>query len=353
MENDLLLKVENSIQKLKEKSCKIFFLVQDTKGNAKASIRQTYEICKSLNDNGFNSIIIYESNDYVGVKDWMGEDYANLPHESIENQNLKISPEDFIVIPEVFGHVLEQIANMSCGKIISCQAYDNMMETLQPGMSWSDYGFLKCITTSEEQKTQIESVMKNVTFDIIEPYISPIFSEKKKPSKPIVSIHTREQRDTMKIIKTFYLKYPQYRWVTFRDMRGLNQEEFSEYLQDSFVSVWVDDVSGFGTYPIESMMCGTPVIGKIPNLKPGWMTDNNGIWVDSFNSIVDVLAEFLQNWLEDNINEDLYEIIVNDSRKFSDFETFSTNTKNIFEKFINFRLQTFEEQYKRLKEENE
>jgi len=227
------------------------------------------------------------------------------------------------------------------------------METLQPGLSWSDYGFLKCITTSEEQKTQIESVMKNVTFDVIEPYISPIFSEKEKPSKPIVSIHTRDQRDTMKIIKTFYLKYPQYRWVTFRDMRGLNQEEFSEYLKDSFVSVWVDDVSGFGTYPIESMMCGTPVIGKIPNLKPGWMTENNGIWVDSFNSMVDVLAEFLQNWLEDNINEDLYEIIVNDSRKFSDYESFSTNTKNIFEKYINLRLQTFEEQYKRLKEENE
>ena len=31
----------------------------------------------------------------------------------------------------------------------------------------------------------------------------------------------------MNIVKTFYLKYPQYRWITFRDMRGLSQEEFA------------------------------------------------------------------------------------------------------------------------------
>ena len=70
--------------------------------------------------------------------------------------------------------------------------------------------------------------MKNVSYDIIEPLIPNDYSEKEYPSKPTIAIHTRDQRDTMKIIKTFYLKYPQYRWITFRDMRGLSQTEFSE-----------------------------------------------------------------------------------------------------------------------------
>ena len=55
----------------------------------------------------------------------------------------------------------------------------------------------------------------------------------------------------MIIIKTFYIRYPQYRWITFRDMRGISMDKFSEYLQDSFVSVWIDDTSSFGTFPLE------------------------------------------------------------------------------------------------------
>ena len=92
-----------------------------------------------------------------------------------------------------------------------------MLETLQPGTSWTSHGFYKCITTSEKQKEYISQIMNNVSFDIINPFINDNFKQKELPSKPIVSIHTRDQRDTMKIIKTFYLKYPQYRWITFRD----------------------------------------------------------------------------------------------------------------------------------------
>jgi len=39
MKTELLNKVELSVQKLKDKSVRIYFLTQDTKGNAKASVR--------------------------------------------------------------------------------------------------------------------------------------------------------------------------------------------------------------------------------------------------------------------------------------------------------------------------
>jgi hypothetical protein len=61
-------------------------------------------------------------------------------------------------------------------------------------------------------------------------------------------------------------------------MRGITQKDFANFLKDSFVSVWVDNESAFGTFPLESMISGTPVIGKIPNLKPDWMSENNGVW---------------------------------------------------------------------------
>lgn len=234
MDQERIIKIEQSIKNLSEKKSRILFLTQDTKGNAKASIRHIYEMALTLKNNGFNPIILHESNDYKGVSEWLGEEYMELPHQSIESQNLQISPEDFIVVPELYGHVLEQLGNITAGKIILCQAYDHILETLQPGATWNQYGFSKCITTTESQKEYISEIMKSVSIDVVQPTISNLFSKKDKPAKPFISVHTRDQRDTMKLIKTFYLKFPQFRWITFRDMRGLTQTEFSEDIKRKF-----------------------------------------------------------------------------------------------------------------------
>lgn len=349
MSNELIPKLEQSIENLKTKKNRIYFLVQDTKGNAKASVRFTYEIAYELMVKGFNPIIMHEQNDYKGVSEWLSDKYMTIPHKSIEEQNLELSPEDFLVIPELYGHVMEQVAKFPCGKIVLCQSYDYMLETLAPGATWTQHGFFKCITTSEEQREYLKNIMKNVSFDILEPTISENFVEKKVPGKPIVSVHTRDQRDTMKIIKTFYLKYPQYRWFTFRDMRGLSEREFAELLKESFVSIWVDDTSSFGTFPLESMRTKTPVIGKIPNIKHSWMNDDNGIWVNDTLMIVDVLAEFIQNWLEDNISEKLYVSSLETAEKHSNKEKFSSDCIELFTEYINKRLLNFTEQLEKIK----
>jgi glycosyltransferase involved in cell wall biosynthesis len=157
----------------------------------------------------------------------------------------------------------------------------------------------------------------------------------------------------MKIIKSFYLKYPQYRWITFRDMRGLNQKEFGEYLKDSFVSVWVDDTSAFGTFPIESMASYTPVIGKVPNMKPEWMSDDNGVWTYEFNNIHDILAEYIQNWLEDNINDELREKGLSTSSNYTDKTKFENTVIDLFNDYTKQRLESFESQLEKIKVEEE
>lgn len=349
MELEKIEKIEQSLKNLEDKNARIYFLVQDTKGNPKAGVRYIYDVALKLKNNGYNPIIIHESNDYKGVSEWLDETYMELPHQSIEGQNLAMSPEDLIVIPEVYGHVMDQIKNFPCGKIVLCQAYDHMLETLPPGVSWNQYGFLKCITTSEAQKKYISDVMRGISLDIIQPTLPTVFSKKDKPSKPIISIHTREPRDTAKIIKTFYLKYPQYRWITFRDMRGIKQDDFAKFLKESFLSVWVDYESGFGTFPLESMSCGTPVIGKIPALRPEWMSDTNGVWTQEFNDMVDVIANFSQNWLEDNINEELYVEMESTSLKYRDEEKFKTEVLSTFNEYFETRHKLFSEQLDKLK----
>lgn len=347
--NDIKTKIENSLNQLKDKKSRIYFVAQDTKGNARASIKYIYDVAMALKDSGFNPIILHEKKDYTGVASWLDESYmTNLPHRSIEGENLEISPEDFIVLPEIYGFIMEQIKDLPCGKIVLTQSYSYVLDTLQPGQSWPSLGFLKCITTSEKQKERVESYMKKMSYDVITPYISEIFDKPKLPPMPIVAVHTRDQTDTINIVKEFYLKYPQFRWFTFRDMRGLTQLEFANSLKNCFLSVWIDDISGFGTYPLESMSCGIPVIGKIPDLIPEWMNENNGIWVQDKLKIVDYIAEFIQNWLEDSIAPELYEEVEKTGNQYKDKEKFTTTVINCFTGYFDNRINAFQEQLNKI-----
>lgn len=351
MDKSISEKVKSSIQNLKDKKSRIYLVVQDTKGQARASVRFIYQMAKALKINGFNPIILHEKNDYTGVGKWLGEGYMKeLPHQSIEQQNLEIAPEDFIVIPEIFGFIMDQIKNLPCGKIVLAQSYSYILETLNPGQSWSQLGFFKCITTTEQQKNYIESVMRQVSTDIITPTISSFFEPKKTPPMPIIGIHTKDQRDTINIIKTFYLKFPQYRWFTFRDLRGLTEVEFAETLKDCFLSVWVDDDSAFGTFPLESMGCGVPVLGKIPNLQQEWMTEENGLWVNEKILMPDFIADFIQNWLEDNINTAIYDEMKKASDKYKDITNFNNTVVSLFEGYLNTRSESLEAQISKIEE---
>lgn len=346
MDNNNLEKIKNSISNLRNKKSKIYFMVQDTKGNAKASVKYIYEMAMVLKNNGFNVIILHEKPDYTGVGKWLGSEYEELPHQPIEGQNLEVAPEDFLVLPEIFGYAMEQIKSIPCGRIVLTQSYRYILETLQPGQNWAQFGFLKCITTSSKQKEYIETIMKQSTFDIIEPIISEYFEPRKLPAMPIVAVHTRDQSDTINLIKTFYLKFPQYRWFTFKDMRGLTEKEFAETLKECFLSVWIDEDSGFGTFPLESMACGIPVIGKVPNLQPEWMNENNGVWITDKTLMADYVADFIQNWLEDNINTGICDEGVKTADKFKNKSSFEQNVVSKFESYITQRADSFELQIK-------
>lgn len=349
MNQEQILKLEESIQKMRDKKSRIYFIVQDTKGNAKASIRYIYEMAMSLKNNGFNAIILHETPEYFGVTDWLGEEYmTNLDHKSIEGTNLEISPEDLIVIPEIYGFIMDQITKLPCGKIVLSQSYDYIFETLQPGQTWTQLGFHKCITTSEKQKEYISSTMRSVSVEVIEPTISEVFEKQEFPPKTIIGVHTRDHRDTVNLIKTFYTKFPQYRWITFRDLRGLSQVEFTNAMKESFASVWIDSISSFGTFPLESMKMGIPVIGLVPNITPEWMNEENGIWINNQNMIVDVIADFIQNWLEDNLNPKLYEEMDVTINKLSTQEKFESEVVELFAKMIDTRADSFEAQLSKL-----
>jgi hypothetical protein len=320
--------VKDVLAKLESKDFTLYFFTLDTKGNPTAGIANIYEHVKILNELGYKATILHEKNDYKlrgdqegnGVADWLGEEYAALPHASIEGQQLNISPADFIVIPEIFANIMDQVKAFPCKKVVFSQSYDYLLELLQIGKRWNvDYGFNDVITTSEKQANYLKTLFPSINTHIVPVSIPSYFKDSDKPKIPVVSILTRNQGDAAKIAKSFYLQYPIYKWITFKELRGLSRKQFASELAKSCLAVWVDDQSGFGTFPLEAIECNTPVIGKIPNLIPEWMETvdadgnysikQNGVWTNTTLNISELIATYLKVWLEDSVPAELKEAI--------------------------------------------
>lgn len=296
-------KLIENISKLENKDFRMYFFTMDTKGNPSAGVANIYEHVKILRELGYDAKILHEKNDYSSVGGWLGEEYTKLPHVSIEGQNLTVTGSDFVLIPEVFANIMEQISKLPCKRIVFCQSYDYILEMLQPGKSWLDYNFTDCITTTTTQKEYINGLIPNVNVGVVPVGIPEYFKPTTTMKKPVIAIYTKDQRDTVKIYKSFYLKYPHLKWVSFRDMRGMSREQFAKNLSESCLAVWIDDIGGFGTFPLEAIKSNVPVVGKVPNLIPDWMEDRNGIWTNNVTNIPDIIGKFVQAWLEDMDNE--------------------------------------------------
>jgi hypothetical protein len=78
------------------------------------------------------------------------------------------------------------------------------------------------------------------------------------------------------------------------------------------------------------------------------MSEDNGLWVNNKIQMVDFIADFLQNWLEDNVNENLHIEMKKTVESLPTKETFELESVSLFEKYINKRLESFEEQLSKL-----
>jgi hypothetical protein len=364
------------LENLKNKNFKLYFFTIDTKGNPTAGIANIYEHVKVLNELGYNAVILHEKNDYKltgdasgqGLADWLGDEYAKLPHASIENQDLNIGPADFIIIPELFSNIMDQVKGFPCKKVVFSQNYDYLLELLPIGKKWTvDYGFNDVITTSEKQANYLTNLFPTIRTHVVPVSIPSYFKPNDKPKVPVVAILTRNHGDAAKIAKSFYLQYPMYKWVTFKELRGLPRKKFATELGKCCLAVWVDDPSGFGTFPIEAMECETPVIGKIPNMVPEWMEtmdsdgnyviNNNGVWTNTTINIPELIATYIKVWLEDSVPSDLTNSIMETKGRYTEEKQKQAIEKVYGEMFnnreaeIEFLIKNLEDQYNEFTEE--
>jgi hypothetical protein len=343
-------KLEDALVRIDSKENGFYFLCYDTKGNARAAVKHIYDMALTLKESGYDAKILVEDKSYQGVKSWLGDKYESIPVVSIKDDRVEMKIEDVLVVPEQYANVLQQLANVRCTKVMLVQQKEYVYETLPIGSKFSDYGFDKIITTTNATKKYLQEYFPEALIFVIPPIIEDYFTKNEITSKPYIAISCRDRITHRKLISEFYLKYPQLRWITFRDMIQMTNEEFANGLKECFVSVWVDDDSTFGTFPLESMKCGVPIIGKIPMTEPDWLSEN-GFWTYDESKIVELLGTYCVAWLEGvELNEEVKNKMKETLLPY-DKEITKNNISNIFESFNSKRKEVIIKGLEKLKTE--
>lgn len=345
---EVIKRIDDAIDSLKKKDFTIYFFVIDTKGTPNGSTQYIYEMSKELINLGYNVTILHQEKEFTGVSEWLGEEYDAIPHACIESENIKVSTSDFLIIPEIFSNVMNQTKELPCKRIILCQNVNFISEFIPLGISWSNYNITDAITTSTIQANDIKALFPGIRVSVISPAIPEYFRNDGSPKKMMVSVVAKDQSIVNKIVKQFHWKYPDYRWVTFTDLRGMPRQLFADTLRESAITIWSDDDTYFGYTPIEAIKSGSILIGKIPEVIPEWMYNETndglskaGIWFNDMRDVQKITENAIKAVLDDMVPQELYDEMKSFDDKYSIQERREQISK-LFEVYVKNRINEIE-----------
>jgi hypothetical protein len=235
-----------------------------------------------------------------------------------------------MIIPEVFTSIMEQTKTLPCTRICLVQSFDYLLNSLIPGTNLTNFNIKDVITTSKALEDKLNLFFKNI--HKIKTYslgIPDYFKKSDKPVKPTISIIGRNSNEITKIIKLFYSKYPQYRWVTFdallsdtKPPKHLSRPEFAKRISGNFAAIWIDRISSFGTFPLECMKSGVIPIFLIPDIMPEYIQNGNdfvdaGVYTDNIYDIPTIAGDLLTRFIDDSISKNIYKTMEEISAKYN------------------------------------
>ena len=315
--NVIVERIKSQLDKFEKKDFNIFFYVLDTKGNHSGSLEYLYTTAYALKEMGYNVTMLHSEDEFVGVGEWLGEKYNELKHSNIEKENVEIGTSDFLFIPEIFAKtVMPQTVELPCKRVLVVQNYNYLSEFMPIGMTPQDYGVYEVITTTNAQAEVIEKYFPGIKVNVVRPSIDPMFRDSELPRKLIVNVVARNQEDVRRIILPFYWMHPIYKFVSFRDLRGLTQEMFCESLREGMLTIICDENSNFMYSALESMRCGSITLVKTPHKFADWMVVGEGdektinqscLWFDDIDELPDMIAKIVRSWTLDAIGDWIYD----------------------------------------------
>lgn len=368
---EIVKRIEDTISTIKDKKSILYFFVADAKNVPNAKMEYIYQLAYTLHEKEYNVCMLYqldneytdseiaelirkefpldERRQFTGVGEWLGEKYGNLRHLNISLGTWQVSPADFLFIPEVFSSLMKETYDkrIPCKRYVILQNFNHITEFIPFGDQWANYGITDAIVPCEKQGELLKSVFNYVNVHTVPPFIPEYFRKPPMAKKLIVNVIAKNNYDAEHIIKMFYWKYRIFQFVPFRILSNFQREKYADMLKDGAITVWVDRDSSFGYGALESIRCGNITIGKIPELIPEWMVDengdlkSNGIWLDDINAIPDALASVINEWIEDEVSPEIY-AAMEETNKLYTTEAWNDNVDKLFASIFERRVNDLE-----------
>lgn len=305
--------IEKEVEKIRNKKNRIYFFVMDSKGAPLGSLAYIYETAYQLKEMGYNVHMLHAEKDFVGVEGWLGEKYSSLPHEKVDKgSDIPVSPSDILFIPELFANVMTYTKSLPCKRVVILQNLSYLTDFIQPGISWEDLKIRDCVATTEKLAERAKEYFPSLQTYIVRPSIPDYFKNNKEPRQLIINVVAKDKKDTDAIIKPFYWKHPEYKWVALRDIKNIPRENFANILKEGVATIWCDNDTCFGYSALEAMAEGNIIIGKIPESEPEWMFKDgklldNGLWYYNTKDAPDVIASFIEAYITNTIPQKMYD----------------------------------------------
>lgn len=328
------------IRNLENKNIKFAFVPQNTQGIVLGSMLHFYNVALELQMLGYEVVMFCEQK---YDKSWLPSSFANIKHIEWGSQEITVSASDFIVVPEYYvQHFYQQLQEakikLPCEIVPFVNNIDLVTHTMDIATEWRMFGVKNVLCNGMNTKDYIDFVMNGLNTYIVNPKIHSSFRNVRNTTykKPQIVMFGRNGNMLKRIVKEFYLLNPQFRYFSFLIVnQKLSQLELAAKLGESAVAVWLDEDSSFGTFPLEALSSGVPVIASTPDLKPEWYDDFDIIWVDNKQKLIAQLSDFITAFT------------TNAEPEVKDYEKvdlkygalpFKTNLENAINSIIDFRI---------------
>ena len=225
--NEKITMLDGVISKLENGDYTSYFYLPDFDKQS-GGIKLTYDHVRAMNRSGFDAKIIHQKSGFR--PDWLNDYYEknedgtlkDIPVMYLDDGNLQISMEDFFFVPEGFPQLLESLnkQNAPCKKVVFCQNWYYVLNALNPGVFWTDYGVYDCMSVSKTQTEYLKMIMPQLRIKNVYGHIpSDVYFPPEKMTDKKLQVAFIPSRDgglkSHNVIKTFYALFPHFRFIQF------------------------------------------------------------------------------------------------------------------------------------------
>lgn len=236
---------------------RVFFLMPDLK-EPSGGIKRLYRYANHLRAEGYRVFAVH------GDPGFGSYPFAPSSVPVIYgNQLPSFDERDVMLVPEVFGKVLPQLAKLPCQRVMVPLNWNSIFTELPENTTWDSWGIRDVLTTCATIADFVRLTMV-VRVTVVRPMVDPaLYHHDPRAKRNQISYLVRKDVDGGKIIRIAFARPERFGlagWAV-RPIEGLDEPDYAKVLRESRIFLATYLYEGAPTPTLEAMACGCKVVG--------------------------------------------------------------------------------------------